>query len=231
MQEKLSDYPQAMKLFHDFTPEQLARFTVIHLAPKEALIEEGSFEDNLYLVLSGICEANRLSHPDDSLFAKYQIKPMEFIGLSEILSPDPVRRGATIIAKTPVAALKISGADFLCWPTTSLKTYNQIIHDILNKHFTVQSQLINSVFLSSYEAVVSCLSDLYERYLFACYKEGYQGKVKIWDTRKEIGLYIGRDTRSVDRAFSRLCKEELISISKGKVYIDKAQSVQLRALL
>ena len=231
MQDKLSDYPEAMMLFRDFSAEQLTRFAIVHFSPKETLIEEGSFEDNLYLVLSGICEATRISHLDNPLFAKYKIKPMEFIGLSEILSPEPVRRGATIMAKTSVTALKIPSIDFLSWPTTSLKTYNQIIHNILNKHFNIQSQLINSVFLSSYEAVVSCLCTLYEQYLFACYKDGYEGKVKIWDTRKEIGLYIGRDARSVDRAFSRLCKEELISISKGKVYIDQKQSKQLRSLL
>ena len=156
---------------------------------------------------------------------------MEFIGLSEILSPDPVRRMTNIVAKTPVIALKIPGSDFLNWSTKYLKTYNQIIHSVLNKKFENQSQFINLVFLNSYEAVISCLCYLYDCYRSACYRDDYAGKVKIWDTRQEIGLYVGRDTRSVDRAFNRLSKDGLISISKGKVYIDKAQAEKLYAML
>lgn len=224
---QLRDFPEVLDILKPLGETSLASFSIVEFAPKDVLIHENSMPNELFLILEGVCEIVRISHPDDQLFARTRNNRLEFVGLSELLAPIPCLRVATVAAKTPVVALKIPAEDFLEWPTKCLTIYNRVVWNVLNKQFVLHSTFLNSVSTNSYHAVIRCLIELYDSYFYSCYREAYTGPVKIWETRQEIGIHVGRDARSVARAISRLCSEQLISIKKGKIYIDSGQYKKL----
>lgn len=181
-------------------------------------------EQMLFLLLSGVCVADKLSPWEENYFSTYRVLPGEFIGLYEIISPKPIKRSISIRAKTPVAALCINGSQLLRWQIQYPTLYNWIITEVLASRYKKHIFLTNTIRLNTAVGGAYYLQKLYMEYRDACYPPGFSGLVKIWDTHEEIGNALACDVRSVDRLVREFLRLGLIECEKKKIYIDARQN-------
>lgn len=224
----LPDSPYT-SIFHELDPTALEHLNIRYYQPKETVISVYSLSDmNLFLLLSGVLVVSSVGASSDFwCSAPYHVMPGEFFGLIELISPSPIKRQASIIAKTPCSVLSIDGREFLRWQTERPRLYNSIIFQIMQKHYKNQDMLTHYTASSSAAAGAQYLYRLYRIYKTACYGEDYSGPVRIWETHREIGTAIVKNVRSVDRMMSSFKKDGLICTSKGKLYIDAEQAQRL----
>ena len=226
------DFPDCLGVFCGMNRDELIKLPVRHYAPKEALILEGtSSKKELYFLLHGVCagEEKRKTGCNENLYIKYP--KGYFLGLMEIISPKTDQRLITICAQTDVYALIIDGKTLLRWQCQYPDVYNSIISHVLAFHFRIQQLLCNCTFQTPYAACIFYLCHLYETYLNSCYEKDYSKKVKIPDSREEIRHYLAKDIRTINRILNQLKSQNLISVIKGKIHIDKQQYLALRTLL
>ena len=228
--QSLPDYPY-LSIFRDLDPESLKHLSIRHYKPKSAIVSAYTLSDiNLFLLLEGLCVVNSLGLTSDLWCSTpYYVIPGEFFGLIEIISPTPMKRQATIIAKTPVTLLSIDGKELLRWQTARPRLYNAIISQIIQKHYLNRDKLTHFSASSSDAAGAQYLSYLYRIYRKACHDPDYTGPVRIWETHQEIGNAIVKNVRSVDRMISSFKKDGLVCVSRGKLYIDADQAKRLSA--
>ena len=226
------DFPDCLTVFQGIGREELNKLPVKHYAPKEALITEGtSSKKELYFLLHGVCagEEKRKAGHEENVYIKYS--KGYFLGLLEIISPKTDRRLITIYAQTDVYALIIDGKTLLRWQCQYPASYNAIIAHILSFQFQVQRILCYCTFHSPYSACIYYLCNLYETYRDSCYGKDYTQRVKILDSREEIRRYLAKDIRTINRILNRLKSQELISVVKGKIHIDRNQYLALIKIL
>ena len=227
----LSMHPKLEK-FRKFNKDELSRLDIQHYAPGKFLIQEDRPKDmSLFLLLKGICIADKLKPGEDHYFSTYRVLPGEFIGLYEIISPDQIKRSISICAKTLVTTLCIEGTEYLRWQTAHPDLYNWVISEVLANRYRAYILQVNAVRLNTYNAGAYYLHNLYIEYRDACYSPAYSGSVKIWDTRSEIGNALALDVRSVDRIINKFHHLDMLSVMKGKVHIDKKQDHKLSDFL
>jgi len=223
----LKKYP-SLTWLTPMPPEELRPLEIVHFKPREHLMREGEIgRMHLYFILEGVC-VNDIEYPQDGrLFVARKVVPGEFIGIQEIIASSPERRVTSVAAKTPVAALQIPGTEFLRWQVSRPELYNFIIHSVLSLHFDVRTLNVNCAAKDTLKSGAYYLHYLYGVYAKGCHQPGYEGPVRIWDTRQEIGVALSRDVRSVDRLISTLRSRGGISVSAGKITITRAQAQQL----
>ena len=216
-------------IFSELGSESLNHFSIRHYQPKSKIVSAYSTSDiNLFLVLKGICIVSSVGLSSNLwCSAPYRVSPGEFFGLIEIISPTPMKRQASITAKTPVTLLSIEGQEFLRWQIAYPKLYNTVIAQIIKKHYINQDMLTHYTSSSSYCAGAQYLYYLYLIYKQGCHTDSYLGPVRIWETHQEISIAIAKNVRSVERMLSAFKEQGLIDISRGKVYINAAQAKRL----
>ena len=231
MGEPLERWPWAANLFSPLPPEEKEKITLVEQAARQTLIEKDSFAPpDRFLVVKGVCElysAFSLAGDND---LGYRICANQFIGLSEIVSPVPMKRTAAVVAKTPLCALRIRGEDFLRWSQVCLPVYNAVIFESLEQKHRLQTLYRNCSVTDSVLAGAYYLDYLYGVYL-GCYPEGYQGPVRLWETQSEIAQSIRRDPRSVARIIQKLREAGCVGVERGKVVITPAQRKTLRRFI
>lgn len=226
----LNKYP-ALHWLIPTPPEELRLLEIVHFKPREYLMREGEIgRMHLYFILEGVC-VNDIEYPlDGRLFVARKVVPGEFIGLQEIIAASPERRFTSVIAKTPVTALQIPGSEFLRWQQARPALYNFIIHSVLTLHFDVRTLNMICAAKDTLKSGAYYLHYLYGVYAKGWNRPGYEGPVRIWDTRQEIGVALSRDVRSVDRLISALRDRGCISVAGGKITITHVQAGQLYEL-
>ena len=224
----LKDLP-CKAMFHMLEQDSLNRMSIKKYKPKQRLIEAGSRKDmDLYMLIQGICFVANEDHTTYSWYSTpYHVHQGDFIGLSELLSPQPVKRERNVIAKTPVTALCIEGSEFLSWQIKYPELYNTIIYNVIQKNFSAKDHLtLFSAFPTDISGAMY-LAHLYSIYKNAGYDADYTGPVRIWETHQDIASAIMKNVRSVDRVINSLKNEGLINISNRKIYIDADQAKKL----
>ena len=224
----LPDSPY-VSILSDLDQESLKHLSIRHYKPKGTIVSVYSLSDmNLFLLLEGLCVVTSVGLSSDLWCSTpYYVMPGAFFGLIELISPTPMKRQASITAKTPVTLLSIDGQELLRWQTARPKLYNAIISQIIQKHYMNRDMLTHFSSSSSDAAGAQYLSYLYQIYKKACHRPDYTGPVRIWETHQEIGTAIVKNVRSVDRMISSFKKEGLVSVSRGKLYIDADQARRL----
>lgn len=229
---ELRPYSHMLQIFDKLPHREWSHFQERKFAPKEIILPEGSMAHmNLYLILKGICVAAKNLHDDDSYFASYKICAGQFTGLRELLRDFPAKRPVTILAKTPVIALEIRGNTFRSWQTNYGTTYNEVIRAVLNQQFSSRRLMVNCVLKDSLAAGGYYICHLYEAYRTSCYPPGHADYVKLWDTRAEIAMAIGRNIRSVDRIISTYQEQGLLRVYHGKIHMNLEQYHNMQAML
>jgi CRP-like cAMP-binding protein len=223
----LSRYP-SLKWLAPLPPEGLQPLEIVRFKPREYLMREGEVgRMHLYFILEGVCVNDKEYPQDGRLFVARKVVPGEFIGLQEIIAASPERRVTSVVAKTPVTALQIPGAEFLRWQLARPELYNFIIHSVLSLHFDVRTLNMICAAKDTLKSGAYYLHYLYGVYAKGCHRPGYEGPVRIWDTRQEISVALSRDVRSVDRLISALRGRGCISVEAGKITVTQAQARQL----
>lgn len=219
--------PKEFSLLPD---SELALIEPVAYERREYLIREGDFgRMDLFYIVSGVCINDLLVQLGGNFFLARKIQPGEFIGLQEIISLTPRRRETSVIAKTPVTALRIPGKDLLRWQVDQPGFYNYVVSSVLDTHFDHRALNVNCASKDTTKAGCYYLLYLYQAYLKGCHPPGYEGPVKIWDTRQEIAQALSRDVRSVDRMLKDLREEGVITVDTGKIFIDNKQAASLAA--
>lgn len=232
MKPEFLPYSSKLNLFNELNQSDWDHLHLKVFAPKQVIIEEGSFSHmNLYLILSGVCVAIKKRHEDDSYFAPYKICAGEFTGLRELLGDTPSKRPITILAKTEVTALEIQGEAFLSWRIKYGTTYNAIIQAVLCQQFSSRRLMVNCILKDSLSAGAYYFCILYKIYHDSCYPPNYAKDVKIWDTRSEIAVAIGRNIRSVDRIINIFQNRDYLSVQRGKIYMNQEQYNKMQDFL
>ncbi len=215
--------------FRQLSEDELRRFEIRQYAPKDFLIQEDRPRDmSLFLLLKGVCVADKLKLSNDYYFSTYRVLPGEFIGLYEIISPRQMNRSISIRAKTVATALCIPGMEFMRWQTEHPELYNWVIAEVLANRYRAHTFQANTFKLTTYSAGAYYLHSLYMEYRSACYPKSYTGAVRIWDTRSEIGNALALNVRSVDRIINKFLEMGMVDIKKGKIYIDEEQAEILK---
>ncbi|GHV95092.1 hypothetical protein AGMMS50293_14120 [Spirochaetia bacterium] len=188
------------------------------------LIKKGQYDNNLYIILKGVCDIIRSFDTGISLIY-YKISKLDIIGFTELVGP-PIMREADVVARTEVTAAlipqKIIQACFGKYQIFSV----QIALRIINR-------LHNSIGLfaecNNYSVNLSVVTYLLHAYYFykRQYSENYDGPVKIFDSRQEMADLIGIDIRSVNRVITKLKNNSFLKIIKGKIHIDKSGFIKL----
>ena len=127
-------------------------------------------------------------------------------------------------------ALRIHGQDFLRWSQICLPVYNAILLYIIEQKHDDQRLYRECNVNNSLLAGARYLSFLYSIYRDCC-EPDEKGAIRILETRSEIGRYIGRDPRSVDRIIQKLREAGCIGVERGKVVITSAQRQTLRRFI
>ncbi len=189
------------------------------------LIQETQITEHmLFLLLSGVCIADRLTPWEENFFSTYRVLPGEFIGLYEVIAPRLIKRSVSVRAKTPVSALSITGTQLMRWQTQYPSIYNWIITEVLSSQYRKHTILINTIRLNTSVGGAYYLSKLYLEYRDACYPPEFHGSVKIWETHAEISNALACDIRSVDRIVHEFSRMGLIDCVKKKIHIDSKQN-------
>ncbi len=227
----LKDSPY-LSIFRELDTTSLQHFTIRELNPKDVLINANSLSGmDLYLVLKGVCLISRATVTHTPwISTPYRIGPGDFVGLSEVISPTPLRRESTVTAKTPVSILCIEQQEFLRWQIAYPKLYNKIISRVLRKQFYLRDMLYHCASAPALNAGAGFLHYLYLLYRDACYSPAYQGPVSIQENRQDLSHAIARNIRSVDRVLSTLDEKNMITLQHGSISIDAAQAARLAEL-
>lgn len=222
-----------LAIFRTLDSESKKKLIIREYKEKSPIITANTMGDmNLYLLLDGVGLVQRsVISTSQWINSPYRLVPGDFIGLRELLLPTPLKRRAIVVAKTPVHALQIDGAEFKRWQTTNGQLYNLIIANVLDKQYENRDLLFHCASANTNISGASYLNYLYQIYLEGCYTADYTGPVHIRETHQEIGCAIVKNVRSIDRCIQELQKEGLVSVRKKKLYIDADQSRRLQAYI
>ncbi len=105
--------------------------------------------------------------------------------------------------------------------------YNLVIHNIIKRLHDTLSEHVECKKYDAHANIVSYLIYCYDLYAKVHHKD-YQGKVKINETREMISDFIGISIRSVNSTMEVLKSENLITVSHGKILVDKEQYERLK---
>lgn len=221
----MKQIPALKRLLEELPPEVLARIQVRNYQVNDYLIRSGDYENNIYVILQGVCDAAR---PNDTgvMITNYKISNMDVVGLSELYQPPPTKRYASVIAKTPVTAAVIP-SDIL------MACFGKYQNFTVQLNLLVINRLHQAIGLFAecnnyplFESVVTYLIYAYHFYKRQ-YASDYYGLVKINDSRQEMADTIGVDVRSINRVIEKLKAEEYLKVIRGKIHIDKECFVNL----
>ncbi len=215
-----------LSIFRELDSSSFKYFDIREFQPKSSIITSGEISElNLYMILEGVCSVDRPPYSYNPwASASYRIAPGDFIGLLEIISPFPMRRQASVLARTHTLVLCIDGREFLRWQTRNPGLYNLIIAKTIEKLHRSRELLYHCASYSSTAAGASYLHYLYLIYKKGCYPPDYPGPVRIRETRTDIACAIIRNTRSVDRMLTFLKKKDMVYVQNGTITIDSRQA-------
>lgn len=225
----LSSYQGEIEaIFGHLTEDNRKEFSIVNYAAGTALMEENALDDlSFFYILSGVAEGKKVLADESTCNVPIKIEKGDFVGLYEALHGGPKRRTLGIYAKSDVKALKITQAQLHHWIQKDPAVMTNIVIRVLSMSWKQRESLLSANIHSLHIRLAYLLRNLYHIYLRSCYEEGYTGGVRILDTRQELSAGIGCSVRTVDRIVSGYKDKGLISIRRGKIYINHAQSVAI----
>ncbi len=219
--------PEIEAIFGTLTEEDRETLSVIHYAAGDPLMEENTFDDSAFFyILRGVAEGKRIFTDDtnDSMcYVPIKIKKGDFVGVFEALQNGPKRREIGVFAKSDVTALKVTQAQLYRWINRDSEVLNRIVQKLLAIAWRQRDVISCTNTNSTQIRFAYQLRYLYGLYLHSCYDEGYTGSVRILDTRQDMSIATGCSVRTIDRIVSQFKTKGLISIRRGKIYINDSQ--------
>ncbi len=225
--EAMKKHPSLCEIFSEFTPEMLSKIQVKTYEPGEYIIKKGSHDNNLFIILEGICNAtNRYDVGQHTIL--YKLTAFDVSGLSELFDENE-SRATSLIANTSVRALVLPH-DLVLESFGKKQIFTVwTIKSILNRlhlSFALNKEC------SSYPSDLSVITYLLHSYHFYIknYPPGYTGYVRLDESRQEMAGLMGLNIRTVNRAIKVFKANGCILIDRGKISIDQKGYVILSNL-
>ena len=220
LQEYLAGHGEVAWLFSDLTGKQMAKMEIRIFQKGEPLVVSGEKDENFYVILEGVADVMN-DYDSGQRLACSKIARGDVVGFYGIIAPG-IEAEFTIIAHNQVVAAYLSGDDAKELASTHSDFLYAAGRRFIQRLYSTTKLLAECGVHSLYHAAITYL--LYSCRLYATsYPEGYEGPVRIDESRQNMADFLGVDVRSVNRAIERLKKENLVSIIKGKVHINAAQ--------
>lgn len=214
------------ELLSDIPNEELNNVEIRIFEPGELLIKSGTYPDKMYIVIDGICNVLR-DLDNGNIYNVYQIKGADIIGVSEILSGRD-KYVASIEAKVKTTVGIVKRETFLKWideyKGVSIKILLRI-SDRLHRTVALLTEYTNN---PSYYSLVSFLINSCTFYKGV--NKSDINPIRIYETRQEIAEKVGVNIRTVNRVIKDLKEKSLVSINKGKIFIDNKQLDKLEEI-
>ncbi|MBU3810868.1 MAG: Crp/Fnr family transcriptional regulator [Candidatus Niameybacter stercoravium] len=220
VQTYIQSHPQLAELFSEIPNEELKFIQINRYAPNQLLIQRGSQDTNLFIILYGICDV--LNELETGInICNYRIAPFDVIGFTEIIT-DTAPRIASVISRTPVTAAVIPREAIQKWFGTYPAFTKKLTFSIVDR---LHKSIITMAECKSYSLrtnLISYLMHTYELYR-KTYPDTYSGAVKINESRQMMSEFLGVDVRSINRIIESLKSEELLAVIRGKIHIHPVQ--------
>lgn len=212
----LKSHPQLLNLFSEIPTEELKQIAIQHYSANEMLIQRGSQDTNLYVIIHGLCDVlNELE--TGIMICNYRIASLDVIGFAEIIT-DNSPRVATIVARTPVTAAVIPKEAIQRWFGSYPHFTKNLTSSIVNRLHRCMAVMAECRSYSLRTNLISYLIHTYDLYS-KTYPNTYKGAIKINESRQMMSEFIGVDVRSINRILETLKSEELICVIRGKIHI------------
>ena len=204
-------------------PKRLYKSAVpLYIKKGGILIQKGEKTEYAYYIVSGKAYVQ-------ADFLNGNVYQFSYLGKGAYVSDVEVLAGtyshaATLIAAEDMHVLRIPAAVF----AEELRTNKDFLYDIAmhmaKKMYNTSYQQGQNLFKKGIFKVVL--------YLLRCYEteEPEENTIKIRKTRPVIASEIGISIKTLNRSVKQLCREQHISIDKGKITINKRQFQALSAL-
>lgn len=204
---------------------QLERLVPCRVRKGGVLLLAGQRDDNLYILVNGVADvSHELSNGQRTTY--YKVTAGDVVGFYELLNPPYVRNTMELKARTDLSALTVPRSTMLEWYHNTPELTMALTNRVLERLFQTNALLVECGSYNLLRSTIVYLLHVYD--LYRCqYGPGYDGPVRIGESRQEMADFLGADVRSINRAVERLKNVELVSIQRGKIQIDPKQHLLL----
>ncbi|KNF07561.1 cAMP-binding protein [Gottschalkia purinilytica] len=219
LHELMNQNPNLEKILKNM-PETIKNRCVVKTVPAKSIIQKKDDDLDFFSI---ICKGEvRIINEfeNGNIYVIEKNKAIDFIGEVTALS-DKKKTSVTTEAVTTCTIIQLPITDFFKW----IELDNNFLL-IISKR--VANKLYNSSYVRGVELFYSA-SHLIIDFLINYVDQNTNKKDQIIValTRQEISEKLGVTIRTVNRAIKKLKDENLISINKGKIYINNNQYEQL----
>ncbi len=212
---------ELLSYFSEFNDEDINSLEVVEYEPNTTIIDNTKLNNNIFIIIKGICCIYKKLQ-NGKPFCYYKVANNDVIGLYNIIHPEETTGYHQIITDTPVIAFKITKEEFFRFRDNYPSFYNKVI--IENVH-RLHKALTVHVECKMYNSTINVASYLIYSYkiFLKMFSPDYLGPVPICETRATISKFTGISIRSINNTIELLKNLNYITITKGKVNIDREQ--------
>jgi CRP/FNR family transcriptional regulator, cyclic AMP receptor protein len=219
----LEETPDLFKILENM-PEPIKKRCLIKTFPAKSIIHQKD-DDLAYFSILCKGEVKILNEFDNgNSYVIEKNKAIDFIGEVAIIAGKK-KTSVTTEAETDCIVLQVSRSDFHKW-----------IEQDNNFLLLVSKRIANKLYNSSYTRGVELFYPAIHLVLtfiinYVSIKINNNHNVIIDTTRQQMAEELGLAVKTINRTIKRLKDNNLISIDKGKIHINKKQYIQLNELL
>ncbi len=213
--ELIEGSPLFQKLSSKLPPDIKARCSIKRLGPGGIVVKKKDSSKYVYLLVEGELKVVNESE-NGNIFAYDSILPLSFVGELEVFA-DEVEYAVTIESIAECTLIQISVNDFIRWLEHDPALLMLVAKGLAKKMYPTSSEVVNIMFQPSINKV---------EYYIAKYcndKIKNADLVKLEKKRQQMADEIGSSIKSVNRSIKKLKEEGLVTIKKGKIYVNRSQ--------
>ncbi|MBK5201531.1 MAG: Crp/Fnr family transcriptional regulator [Spirochaetaceae bacterium] len=216
---------ELLSYFSEFDNEDIQELEVVEYDSNTTILDNSNLTKNIFIIIKGICCVFK-NLQNGKPFCYYKIANNDVIGLFNFVHSEEIDVYNKVITATKVIALKIPKEDFLKYKDLYPSFYTKVIIENVHRLHTALTVHVECKMYNSTINVVSYLIYSYKIFL-KMFDSAYIGPVPISETRATISRFTGISIRSINNTIEFLKNLNYITITKGKVNIDKDQYLNL----
>ncbi|QXM05123.1 Crp/Fnr family transcriptional regulator [Crassaminicella indica] len=215
----IKDNTDLEKLLKNMPEDVKKRCVIKNFPAKSIMLKKDAEVKYVYIHLFGTLRVLN-EFANGNIYGFAYIDSTDFVGALEILAEES-QIACTVEAVTDCTALRMSKEDFLKWFEKDI-LFSTTIARLLAKKFYPTIYRNGAVFMHS--AMDSLISFIIK---FVEYDIQDKAVVLINKKRQHIADELGISLRTVHRIIKNLKENELITVEKGKIYVNKKQYEKL----
>ncbi|QEK11256.1 Crp/Fnr family transcriptional regulator [Crassaminicella thermophila] len=207
------------KLLKNMPKDIKNRSVVKHFPSNTIMLKKDSEVKYVYIIYSGTLRVIN-EFANGNIYGFAYIDSTDFVGALEILAEES-KTACTVEAVTDCVALRISKEDFLEWFEKDI-FFSTNIAKLLAKKLYPTIYRNGAVFMnSSIHSFIAFLIRFVQ-------KDIQEGKTALINKKRQyIADELGISLRTVHRIIKKLKEDNLLTIIKGKIYVNKNQYERL----